>query len=158
LAGGDAWITKPFRANQLLAKLEQVLSGRQPPGAGRRVLAAGPPRVIAAATGPRAVLLQQACNVASCWLEAETTLEAALARADRETFDLLVCEYLPGSDVVGMVKAFLEHFALNLPALFLLERATGRTTAGGPMHALLLPVTPHELAARMDEILRGQAA
>lgn len=157
LAGGDAWITKPFSARDLLRKLDEVLSGRAPQVAARRAVAGGY-RVIGAVTGPRSALLDQACRAARCRLEAAPTLEAALARADREPFDLLVCEVVPGSDVIGMVKAFLDHFALDLPALFLLERATGRTTPGSDLHALLLPASAQVLAARMDEILRGQSA
>lgn len=152
LAGGDAWITKPFRARELLQKVEQVLEGPATTPASRRLLL-NTGRVLAFVTGRQRELLQQACQVASCELELVATLDEALRRVAGQPCDLLVCEAGSGIANTEQLHDFLDHFALALPVLMLIERETGNAAAAAGFHTLLLPAPAEALAARLREIL-----
>lgn len=155
LSGADAWMTKPFRARDLLQKLDDVLARRtKPSSSGRLAAIADAGRVIGAVSGPRATLLRAACRLAYCELEVVPGLDAALSRADREKFDLLVCESQPVSDVQQQVSDFLDHFGLTLPVLFMLEHTQPLPGEVMRRRAIRLPATPDELAALIRSFLR----
>ncbi|MBX3473837.1 MAG: response regulator [Planctomycetes bacterium] len=155
LSGGDAWLTKPFRARDLLDALDRVLWGNSRPSSSARLAALKDTgRAIAAVTGPRAALLRSACRQALCELEIEPTLATALSRADREKFDLLLCESDPLQDVQRQVSNFLDQFGLNLPVVFLLEHTQPLTGAG--RWAVQLPATPDQIAAVITDALRSR--
>lgn len=155
LSGADAWITKPFRARDLLAKLDEVLHrANRPSSSGRLAAVRDAGRVIAAVTGPRARLLRAACRKAFCELEVVPQLDVAMSRADREKFDLMVCESQPTGDVQQQVGQFLEHFGLALPVLFLLEHTQPLPGPAQRRRALRLPATVDEVAKALGDVLR----
>lgn len=155
LSGADAWITKPFRARDLLAKLDEVLHrASRPTSSGRLAAVRDAGRVIAAVTGPRARLIRAACRKAFCELEVVPQLDAAMSRADREKFDLLVCESQPTGDVQQQVGQFLDHFGLNLPVLFLLEHTQPLPGEAQRRRALRLPASVDEIAQALQAVLR----
>ncbi|MCL4729224.1 MAG: response regulator [Planctomycetes bacterium] len=148
LSGADAWLAMPFRARELLDTLRRVLHGPVESGSsGRLAVVRDGGRVIAAVTGPRVRLVRAACRRALCELELVPRLDTAMSRADREKFDLLVCESLPAGDVQGQVSEFLGRFGLALPVLFLLEHTRPLPDDSGRRHAVRLPATVEELAA-----------
>jgi len=159
LSGADAWITKPFRARDLLEKLDSVLHrANRPSSSGRLAAVQDAGRVIGCVSGSRARLLRSAAKLAYCELEVVPQLDVAMSRADREKFDLLICESQPMVDVQQQVVSFLDHFALNLPVLFLLEHTQPLPPDALRRRAISLPATPEELAVLMREVLRANKA
>lgn len=155
LAGGDAWVAKPFKARELLDTLERVLDRRvRPSSSARLAVLRDCGRVMAAVSGVRARLVLTACRTALCELEVANSLEQALVRADREKFDLLVCESQPVADVQQQVGEFLDRFGLALPVLFLLEHTQPLPDRARNRWAVSLPVAADELAGLMQQILR----
>ncbi len=156
LAGADAWITKPFRAADLLDHLDRILlRNSRPASSGRLAAIRDAGRVIACVTGTRARLLRAACKAAFCELEVVPALEKALSRADREKFDLLVCESTPGADVPGQVDSFLDHFGLSLPVLFLLEATAIVPGPRDRRRTIRLPATVEELSEQLRTAIQN---
>ncbi len=149
LAGADAYMTKPFRARELLAVIDKVLNRKAAPvGATRRGSNDEVARVLAVVSDDRRRMVAAAMKLCGYELDFESTTAKALARVDRERFHLLVCDTVQSPSAVADVREFLMHFALALPVIFLHPRAAAPVLpANDPQfHALRVPATPADLA------------
>jgi DNA-binding response OmpR family regulator len=149
LAGADAYMTKPFRARELLATIDQVLNRRTPTAsAGRVAEMQDVARVLAVVSDDRERMVIAAMKQAGFELLVEKDLNKALARIDRERFHMMVCDTVQNPEAVTLVREFLSHFALALPVVFLHPRAAAPVlpTNDPQFHALRVPATPTDLA------------
>jgi DNA-binding response OmpR family regulator len=149
LAGADAYMTKPFRARELLATIDQVLNRRTPTtSAGRLAVMQDVARVLAVVSDDRQRMVSAAMKQAGFELLVEKDLNRALSRIDRERFHMLVCDTVQNPEAVTQVREFLSHFALALPVVFLHPRAAAPVLpANDPQfHSLRVPATPTDLA------------
>lgn len=149
LAGADAYMTKPFRARELLAAIDNVLNRRTvSTSSGRLAVVQDVARVLAVVADERHRMVSAGMRQAGFELDYETDLGRALARIDRERFQLLICDTARDSQAVGQVREFLSHFALAIPVIFLHPRgASPVLPLNDPQfRALKVPATPAELA------------
>jgi len=156
LSGADAYITKPFRARDLLATIDNVLH-RKPmrTSSGRLATVQDVARVLACVGPERQRLARQAMKQAGCELEFESDLPRAFSRVDRERFHLLVCDTAKDAEAVAQVQEFVSHFALAIPVLFLHRKGE---TAPLPenqrqFHVLRMPATAAELAEQVRKAI-----
>ncbi|MBZ0137976.1 MAG: response regulator [Planctomycetes bacterium] len=150
LSGADAFITKPFRARDLLATIDNVLN-RKPmnTSSGRLAVVQDVARVLACIDDERHRLMRQAMKQAGFELDFEADLARAFSRIDRERFHLLVCDITKDPGAVKDVREFVSHFALAIPVVFLHGKdAPPRVPANDPQFAAVrVPATPGEVAA-----------
>jgi DNA-binding response OmpR family regulator len=149
LAGADAYMTKPFRARELLSTIDQVLNRRRAPaGYGRSAGLHEVARVLAVVGEDRRRMVDAAMKQAGFELVVEMRLADALKRVDHERFHLLICDSASDASVVAAVREFLSRFALATPVIFLHPRnAPPVLPANDPQfHALKVPATPADLA------------
>lgn len=149
LSGADAFITKPFRARDLLATIDDVLN-RKPmnTSSGRLAVVQDVARVLACVGDERYRLLRQAMKQAGFELDFEADLARAFSRIDRERFHLLICDTTKDPTAVKDVREFVSHFALAIPVVFLHRKEEPpRVPANNTQFkSVRVPSTPGELA------------
>lgn len=156
LSGADAYITKPFRARDLLATIDQVLH-RKPlnTSSGRLAVVQEVARVLACVADERHRLVRQGMKQAGFELDFEADLARAFSRIDRERFHLLICDTTKNPNAVAEAREFLSHFALAIPVVFLHGKdATPRVPANHPQFVTVrVPSTPVELAEKVRKAI-----
>lgn len=156
LSGADAYITKPFRARDLLSTIDQVLN-RKPlnTSSGRLAVVQDVARVLACVPEARQRLVRQAMRQAGFELEFENDLARTFARIDRERFHLLICDTTKDTDAVAQVREFLSHFALAIPVVFLhVQDQPPRVPANDPQFVTLrVPATPVDLSTKVRKAI-----
>lgn len=156
LSGADAFITKPFRARDLLAAIDNVLN-RKPlsTSSGRLAVVQEVARVLACVADERHRLVRQAMKQAGFELDFETALDRAFSRIDRERFHLLICDITKDPGAIAQVREFVSHFALAIPVVFLHGKDQApRVPANDPQFVTLrLPATPVELAEKVRKAM-----
>ncbi|MCB9932465.1 MAG: response regulator transcription factor [Planctomycetes bacterium] len=156
LSGADAFITKPFRARDLLAAIDNALN-RKPmsTSSGRLAVVQDVARVLACVADERHRLVRQALKQAGFELEFESGLDRAFSRVDRERFHLLICDMTKDPDAVRQVRDFVSHFALAIPVVFLHGKDQApRIPANDPQFVMVrLPTTPVELAQKIRKAI-----
>jgi DNA-binding response OmpR family regulator len=156
LSGADAYITKPFRARDLLATIDNVLH-RKPvsTSSGRLAAVQEVARVLACVGDERQRLMKQAMKQAGFELDFETDLARAFSRIDRERFHLLVCDTTKDANALAEVREFVSHFALAIPVVVLHRKdEPPRIPANDPQFITLrLPTTPLELADKVRKAI-----
>lgn len=153
LSGGDAFVSKPFRAVDLLKTIEKVLKreteAASASSSGRlAVVKQEVARLLACLAAPDARrAVQAAADMAGFELEIATTFDEALKRLDREKFHLLVCDIRGRRDRVEAVQEFMRHFALATPVVFLHDDAGRPKLEEGERRyaAHRMPTTPSAL-------------
>ena len=149
LSGADAFITKPFRARDLLATIDEVLN-RKPmnTSSGRLAVVQDVARVLACVGDERHRLMRQAMKQAGFELDFESDLARAFSRIDRERFHILICDTTKDVEAVKEVREFVSHFALAIPVVFLHGKdAPPRVPANdSQFKAVRVPSTPGEVA------------
>ena len=156
LSGADAYITKPFRARDLLATIDQVLNHKpMSTSSGRLAVVQDVARVLACVDESRQRLVRQAMKQAGFELEFEADLSRAFSRVDRERFHLLVCDTSKDPNAVADVREFLSHFALAIPVVFLHRKEDSpRVAANDKQFATVrVPATPGELADKVRKAM-----
>ncbi|MBK8206503.1 MAG: response regulator [Planctomycetes bacterium] len=149
LAGADAYMTKPFRARELLAAIDNVLNRRTvSTSSGRLAVVQDVARVLAVVADERHRMVTAAMRQAGFELDYETELARAMSRIDRERFHLLICDTARDPQAVGEVREFLSHFALAIPVIFLHPRGAAPVLPlnDPQFHSLKVPATPAALA------------
>jgi len=149
LAGADAYLTKPFRARDLLAAVDHVLEKKTvTTSSGRLSALQEVARVLAVVPFERRKAVESGMRKAGFELDFESGLTRALQRIDRERFHLLICETGGDKECVRQVREFLEHFAMATPVIFIHPQSEPpQVSLNDPQFkALALPVTPADLA------------
>ena len=149
LSGGDAYMTKPFKAQELVQKIEEVLNrGPRKTGALKAGRFAAPhdrPRVLAAVLEhTRRRLLTAAMRIADCDIEFTEDVEGALKKLDHERFHALICDARLEDDLPRRLREFMRFFALAIPVIFL-HGDEGPPSLQGPkgqFSTFSLPDTP----------------
>jgi DNA-binding response OmpR family regulator len=156
LSGADAFITKPFRARDLLAAVDNVLH-RKPisTSSGRLAVVQEVARVLACVPDERHRLVRQAMKQAGFELEFEMHLDRAFSRIDRERFHLLICDITKDPDAAAQVREFVSHFALAIPVVLLHGKGQApRAPANDPQFVTVrLPATTVELAEKVRKAI-----
>ena len=156
LSGADAYVTKPFRARDLLSTIDNVLN-RKPmhTSSGRLAVVQDVARVLACVPDERHRLMRQGMKQAGFELDFESGLDRAFQRVDRERFHLLVCDTTKDPEAVAQVREFVSHFALAIPVVFLFSKdSPPRIAANDPQFvAVRLPTTPVELAEKVRKAI-----
>ena len=156
LSGADAYITKPFRARDLLATIDNVLN-RKPlnTSSGRLAVVQDVARVLACVADDRQRLVRQGMKQAGFELDFETALDRAFSRIDRERFHLLICDTTKDPNAVAQVREFVSHFALAIPIVFLYAKDDPpRVAANDPQFVTLrVPTTPGDLAEKVRKAI-----
>lgn len=149
LSGADAFITKPFRARDLLATIDEVLN-RKPlnTSSGRLAVVQDVARVLCCVGDERHRLMRQAMKQAGFEVDFEGDLSKAFSRIDRERFHLLICDTTKDPNAVKDVREFVSHFALAIPVVFLHRKdEPPRFPANdAQFRAVRVPSTPGEVA------------
>jgi DNA-binding response OmpR family regulator len=156
LSGADAFITKPFRARDLLATIDQVLN-RKPmnTSSGRLQVVQEVARVLACVADERHRLVRQAMKQAGFELDFEADLARAFSRIDRERFHLLICDTTKDPGAVDQVREFLSHFALAIPVVFLHGKEQApRVPANDPQFVTVrVPATPVDVSEKVRKAI-----
>ena len=154
LSGGDAYMTKPFRARDLLYTIDRVLNRRdaaQP----IRSRSGGNARAMAVVGADLRGVVQQAAAAAGCTIEVAASLADGLRRLDREHFHMLLADTESEPGAVKQVRDFLGHFALATPVLFLYRNQPPAVAANDTQyHALRVPVTAAVLGERVRQAIQ----
>lgn len=124
LSGADAFMTKPFKAQELLKTIEKVLSRTSRPSgplkAGRFKTGKHKARVLAAVLErDRRRLITAAMRIADSELEFTEDISEALMKLDRERFHALICDARLESGLPARLAEFTRCFALAIPVIFL---------------------------------------
>lgn len=149
LSGADAYLTKPFRARDLLSALDDVLNRKTlSTSSGRLAVVQDVARVLACVPEERERLVRNAMKQAGFELEFEPDLSRAFSRVDRERFHLLICDTAKDADAVKQVREFLSHFALAVPVIFLHRKDAPPNVPANErqLGAVRVPTTAGELS------------
>lgn len=155
LAGCDAYLTKPFRARELLGAIDQVLQRRDVKSSGRLAATQEVGRVLAVIPQSREQLVNAAARQAGYELQLERELDKALSRLDRERFHLLVCEIDGTSRIPVLVREFMAHFGLAMPVVFLHR---GEEPPSAQKFTRRIPVRVPTTPAQLAEIMKKAVA
>ncbi|MDC1141968.1 response regulator [Planctomycetota bacterium] len=136
LSGGDAYLTKPFKADDLLKAIQRVLDGEQKKSVTSRFTGAS--RIMCVVPTPVTKALTRATQGTGLDLHFELDLAQAFRRIDREQFRVFVVDASGEPDVVNQVQEFLSHFDLSVPVVFLttVEKDIPLDLEGGLFHVL----------------------
>jgi CheY-like chemotaxis protein len=157
LAGTDAYLTKPFRARDLLAAVRKLLDkSAGSSGGSRRAALNEVARVLAVVPDARRKAVEGGIRKAGFELAFETELSRALKRIDRERFHLLVCEASPEQGHDRQVREFMEHFALATPVIFFHPAAHKPEipASDSQFRLMRLPVTPADLSEAAQRAIK----
>jgi CheY-like chemotaxis protein len=149
LAGTDAYLTKPFRARDLLAAIRKLLdTSHNAATTSRKAALNEVARVLAVVPEARRKAVEGGMRKAGFELAIEAELANALKRLDRERFHLLVCETGTEAGPEQQVREFMEHFALATPVIFIhpASRRPDVPKSDSQYRLLRLPVTPADLS------------
>lgn len=123
LSGADAYMIKPFKARDLLASIENVLSGAaraRSNSHGRLASFNEQGRVLAATSDQRLrQRIDQAAQESGLPLEFSDSVDNALKRLNREKFTLLLCDAMLPKYSDQSIHDYMRYFALNLPVIVL---------------------------------------
>lgn len=156
LSGADAYMTKPFRARDLLSTIDRVLNHRHEQQPSRHRNGAGSvARGMAVVGADLRSVVELAGGTCGCNVEFATSLAEGLRRLDREHFHVLLADTEAEPGVVKQVREFLGHFALATPVLFLYRNQPPVVAANDTQyHTLKVPVTAQVLAERARQAIQ----
>ncbi|MCC6574181.1 MAG: response regulator [Planctomycetes bacterium] len=154
LSGADAFMTKPFKAQDLLKTIDGVLTqGKRkstPLKTDRFKAPVVRPRVVAAVLErDRRRVLTAAMRIADCDLEITEEVGQALQKLDREQFHALIVDTRLGGGTPAEIADFLRYFSLAVPVIFLHDKGKAPDLKGANDHfsTFAMPDTPAVLGA-----------
>ncbi|NUQ35898.1 MAG: response regulator [Planctomycetaceae bacterium] len=143
MAGADAYLRKPFKARELLGKIEEILSGKPSSGSQRRSAVGSESRrvlVIANDEARRGQILELLAYIGFEGEAAEAT-PASLSKLDSGFFDLLIAQCNATFKDIDVVR-FLKSFGMVIPLILIHEKgiAVGEEARSRAFSVVELPV------------------
>ncbi|MCF6227351.1 MAG: response regulator [Planctomycetes bacterium] len=153
LSGADAYLTKPFKAGDLLHAIQKVLNKNQNEVQSGRIANQDVARVISVVDA--SIEREVAGTVKKLGFEyhTEAELASALQRIDRERFHMFVVDASNNLESVASVQEFLAHFALAVPVVFLLAEGQEPpvNTDSVQFHFLNVPLDKSKLSELVQD-------
>ncbi|MHC4841389.1 MAG: response regulator [Planctomycetota bacterium] len=154
LAGADAYLTKPFKANDLLSTINKVLDKKQTV-VNRQFQNMSVARVLTVSSSEASSQLTDVLAELGFEGHQKSHLTSAFKLLDRELFHLLVVDTPSDQAAISKVHEFLCRFALAVPVLFIFgdDLALPQNFDSSQFHAVTAPVGTDELTEIIQRLV-----